>query len=168
MLDIPAIDAAVAPDGVAHIISQFINQFCREPMIPVYNMANLLRSSKIKGVQKVIGLSCWGKTNMEELFNEAWKRIEPGTPEYEMFYSNWPRTCSGVQKTLDNMGILHVHVQNHHFNLGFRSIQEFLDFFDGEHPACEYLMRDVRRQNRLPQLRKKMEEALKKKKSCAS
>ena len=169
-LEVKEVDALILPDmeravdakGVTHVLSAFMNQYCPRPIWPVFNGIQLLRGSTLKQRRRVIGLGCWGRVNIEDLFNEAWTRIEPGNPGYEMFYPDWPRTANEVKRTLENMGIMRVYVQNHFFNFNFKTVEEFLKFFfESAHPAVEYLMREVRRQGREDEFRREMKRVLK-------
>ena len=153
---------AVAPKGVTHVLSQFMNQYHKHPLIPVFNALELLRGSTLRDKPRLIGLGCFGKVNMEELFNNAWTRIEPGNIGYQLFYPDWPRTVAEVKRTLEFMGVQRVYVESYTFPFNFKSVKEFMEFFfEGNHPAVQYLIREVDRQGRIAEFRKTLKMVLK-------
>ena len=162
VMELSELKNAVDPKGVTHVLSLFVNQYFKTPLIPVYNALELLRGSTLRDKPRLIGLGCFGKVNIEELFNNAWTRIEPGNIGYEMFYPDWPRDAAGVKRTLEFMGVQRVYVESYRFPFNFKTVKEFMAFFfEGNHPAIQYLMREVDRQGRVAEFKKTIKMVLK-------
>lgn len=162
-----AIDKTDGADGITHYLSLFMPQFTLNPLLAVSNGVELLRESrrgsKIPNREPgCIGLGCFGKMNMEDLYNEAWRRINPTfSGHHLMFDTDWPRNKAGVKTTLENMGVASVFVDTYLYPFGFTRADDFLDFFfNGAHPACEYLTQGAKNYKELKEVRKVMKAIL--------
>ena len=162
-----AVDKFLGADGITHLLSQFMHQHTKVPIMTVYNCVQLLReqrceSSIVGRSPGVLGLVSWGKVNdIETVFNTAMKRMNPNAVECTMYSPEWPRTKNEVKKVLENMSVHNVFADAYTFHFEFKSVKEFLKFFfEGKHPTCEELLHEVNGKDELKKLRTEMKHVL--------